>query len=224
MINRSRVDRFGNFSRRAFVFALGGLAFSRTCQSQDFKVRDGDAEATARGYILDLTAESLGWHFWMTDRDFVQERAKLLNATHEEVEGLKQRWTLKIADDRLSKKLQIEAFEDYAKDESAWKARHPGQEYGDPEHLCWLVFRKSAQIGSVTVNGKEAQFDRETLYVDVPFHYLQKDNSPVVYNFDLKHEMRLQKATAALWVQKSDQKSNLWVYDKCYLRNPKFWS
>jgi hypothetical protein len=215
-----------NFSRRAFVLALGGFVSSQACRSQDFKVADGDAEATASKYILDLTANSIGWFFWLVDRNFVRERTGLKGLNkQEQIEALKKKWTLMIDTDRQSGILGYEPYNEH-ENESAWMARHPeADEYGDPSNLCWLVFRKNVQIGPARVNGKKGDFGRrKTLYVDIPFHYLKKDDSPRVNNQELKREMKLQGAKATLWVQRPDQGADLWVYDSCYLSDLRFWT
>jgi hypothetical protein len=211
-------------SRRSVLGALSTVIPVNFCLAQDFTVNPSDAEKAARDFLTDLTArEDRGEDFWYLDRTFNHERDKLDRSNADAVVKLKQQWSAAIVADRRSKKLEIEAFSNDPKVQTAWEKRHPGFNYTDPSYPCWLVFRKGVQIESVTSGEKEANFDDEKLWIHVPLHYNDKNESPAVYDFDLQQDKRLRKASATLWVQKPNRNAHLYVYDECWLSDIEPW-
>jgi hypothetical protein len=214
--------KHSRFSRRAVVGLPIALTFGRIGRSQDFTVDPKDAEKAARSYLSDLVRGGASReNFWYYDRTFNLELAKLNRADPKSLQSLKNRWTATIAEDRRSKTIDVEAFANSQKDPEGWKKRHP--KGSDPEYLCWLVFLKNVQLNSVSAREKEANFNDEKIWVHIPFHYENKNQSPLVHDLDLNKDMRLQNAEATLWVQKPARNAHLYVYDECWLSDITYW-
>lgn len=210
-------------SRRSMMVALATtLPFFR-CFAQDITVSSSDAEKATHDYLADLTAGNVLFEFWYLDRNFNRELDKLARSNQDAVK-LKERWSATIKEERDSKLLEVEAFSDDPNIEKAWEKRHPGFDYTDPSHSCWLVFRKGVKIDSISAGEKEANFEDEKVWVHVHLHYVNREDSPDFYDFDRKQKKKLQKAEATLWIEKPNRNAHLYVYDQCWLSHVEPWT
>jgi hypothetical protein len=211
-------------SRRSMLVALATmLPFCRGL-AQDFTVSSSDAEKAAHDYLADLTAgEMRSEEFWYLDRNFNRELDKLGRSSPDAAK-LKEQWSATIKEERASKMLEVEAFSNDANIQKAWEKRHPGFAYSDPSHSCWLVFRKGVKIDSLSSGEKEANFEDEKVWVHVPLHYVNREDSPDFYDFDRTQKKKLHSAKATLWIEKPTRKAHLYVYDQCWLSDVEPWT